>query len=142
FAERAEVAPDALGPDNAATGSRARARAARARGAEVTRIARPAIGAFALVVAAAGCGSGASMSDTARHRLDALVATVRAAAVARDRPQAKRALATLRHSVHVYEQKGDISKSRASEILLAATQVETLLAPFATTTTTTTTTVP
>jgi hypothetical protein len=106
----------------------------------VKRIPRPVIGLLALVVAAAGCGSSASMSDTASHQLETLVASVRTATVARDRPRAKRALASLRHSVHSLVVSGDISKSRAAEILDAARLVETHLAPFTTTTTTTTTT--
>ena len=98
------------------------------------------IGVLALVVAVAGCGSSASMSDTASRQLEVLVASVRTATVARDRPRAKHALATLRHSVRSFVVSGDISKSRAAEILGAVTLVEARLAPFTTTTTTTTTT--
>ena len=71
------------------------------------RIPPPVIGLLALVVAAAGCGSSTSMSDTASHQLETLVATVRTATVARDRPRAKRALASLRHSVHSLVVSGD-----------------------------------
>jgi len=103
------------------------------------RLTRPAFGALALVIVASGCGSSASMSDSARRRLDSLVASVRSAAVSRDGARVDAALASLRNSVHGYEQSGDISRQRASEILAAAAQVESRLAPFATTTTTTTT---
>ena len=82
------------------------------------------------------------MSDTARQKLDALVGQVRAAAVARDRPEAKHALGSLRHWVHQFQQDGQISSGRATDILAAAATVEAHLSPYATTTTTTTTTLP
>ena len=106
------------------------------------RMTRRVIGALALVAVAAGCGSSGSMSDAARDRLDVLVGKVRAAAVARDRYAADRALASLRQSVRSYQQHGDISAARATEILDAAARVETRLVRFTTTTTTTTTTLP
>jgi len=96
--------------------------------------------AVVVILAAASCGSSGAMSDTARQKLDALVGQVRAAAVARDRPEAKHALGSLRHWVHQFQQDGQISSGRATEILAAAATVEAHLAPYATTTTTTTTT--
>jgi len=106
----------------------------------VTRVARLLVVALTLGIAAAGCGSSASMSDTASQRLGALVGRVRAAAVAHDAARADAAIATLRTAVHGYETSGDLSAARASEILGAAAQVETRLASITTTTTTTTTT--
>jgi hypothetical protein len=98
--------------------------------------------AVALLIAAAGCGSSPGISNAARQALETQVANVRAAAVARDGARAELALASLRRSVRQYEQNGEISQTRASEILDAATQVENRLAPYATTSTTTTTTPP
>jgi len=105
----------------------------------VTRT-RAVTAAVAVILVAASCGSSGRMSGTARQKLDALVGQVRAAAVARDRPQAKHALGSLRHWVHQYQQDGQISSGRATDILAAAAAVEAHLAPYATTTTTTTTT--
>ena len=102
--------------------------------------ARAMTAAVAVILAAASCGSSGAMSDTARQKLNALVGQVRAAAVARDRPQAKHALGSLRHWVHQFQQDGEISSGRATDILAAAATVEAHLAPYATTTTTTTTT--
>jgi len=107
----------------------------------VTR-ARAITAAVVVILAAASCGSSGAMSDTARQKLDALVGQVRAAAVARDRPEAKHALGSLRHWVHQFQQDGQISSGRATDILAAAATVEAHLAPYATTTTTTTTTLP
>jgi hypothetical protein len=99
--------------------------------------------AVVVTLAAASCGSSGGMSDAARQKLDALVGQVRAAAIARDRPQAKHALGSLRHWVHEFQQDGQIGSGRATDILAAAATVEAHLAPYATTpTTTTTTTVP
>jgi hypothetical protein len=80
------------------------------------------------------------MSDRAGQQLGALVATVRAAAAAHDAARADVELARLGNAVHNYEQSGDISAARASEILGAAARVKTRLASITTTTTTTTTT--
>jgi len=107
----------------------------------VTR-ARAITAAVVVILAAASCGSSGAMSDTARQKLDALVGQVRAAAVARDRPEAKHALGSLRHWVHQFQQDGQISSGRATDILAAAATVEAHLSPYATTTTTTTTTLP
>jgi len=106
----------------------------------VTRVARPLVVALTLGIALAGCGSSGSMSDTASRRLGALVGKVRAAAVAHDATRADTELATLRNAVQGYQQSGDISAARASEILGAAARVKTRLASITTTTTTTTTT--
>jgi len=108
----------------------------------VTRVARPLVVALTLGIALAGCGSSGSMSDTASRRLGALVGKVRAAAVAHDATRADTALATLRKAVQAYQQSGDISTARASEILGAAARVKTRLPSITTTTTTTTTTTP
>ena len=104
--------------------------------------ARAITAAVVVILAAASCGSSGAMSDTARQKLDALVGQVRAAAVARDRPEAKHALGSLRHWVHQFQQDGQISSGRATDILAAAATVEAHLSPYATTTTTTTTTLP
>lgn len=105
----------------------------------MTRMARPVIGALALALVAAGCGSSGKMSDSARQHLDALVGTVRTAAAAHDGARAHAALGSLRKSVQAYEQAGEISAARASEILAAAARVDGRLSLITTTTTTTTT---
>jgi hypothetical protein len=97
---------------------------------------------IALAVAAGACGGKHNgLSDAAQRQLNAMVGQVRAAADAREVAGADRVLAELRRAVHSYQQNGDLSSARASEILDAATLVQARLA-LVTTTTTTTTTLP
>ena len=104
------------------------------------RVVRLLVVGLTVAIAAAGCGSSRGMSDRASQQLGALVGRVRAAAAAHDAARADAALARLGKAVHDYEQSGDISAARASEILRAAAGVKTRLASITTTTTTTTTT--
>jgi hypothetical protein len=95
----------------------------------------------ALMCALAACGgSDNRMSAAARAGLAPLVQQVRRAAGSRDRQSAQRTLAELHQAVGLYEKNGDISPSRAAQILTAANGVANRLALIPTTTTTRTTT--
>ena len=96
--------------------------------------------AVALALALGGCGgtSDGGLSVTARGRLEALVRQVRRAAESLDRQGTQRALAELQRTVGSYKHNGDISATRAAQILTAVLQVQDRLALVPTTTTTTT----
>ena len=94
----------------------------------------------AAVLALAGCGSDAGLSSSARVRLGPLIEQVRHAAEAHDTPGALRALAAVQGAVAAGVTQGEISASRAAQILKAVAGVSSRLTLVATTVATTTTT--
>ena len=102
---------------------------------------RLAAAAVVIALALTGCGGSTNgISAAARTGLAPLVLQVRRSAQARD-PQAVRlTLAVLRSKVKTYQDKGEIGAGAATEILAAATEVQSRLTLITTTTTTTTTT--
>jgi len=104
---------------------------------------RPLVLAVGIAIALGACGGGAGgLSATTRTRLEPLVEQIRRAAESRDRQGTQRALAQLQTAVAADEQNGDISPTKAAQILAAAAQVQSRLPLIPTTTTTPTTTTP
>ena len=92
----------------------------------------------------ASCSSGQPLSTQASNQLEAQVQAVRASASAHDPARASTQLTQLRAQVNALAHQGQISRTRATEILAAADAVQAQLAsiPVPPPPTTTTTAVP
>lgn len=93
----------------------------------------------AMIVLSLSCGSEASITDGAREAVEPLVEQVRAAVEAGQPDVAAQRLAELRARIEPLRQAGEISDTRAAEILGSLQEVESRLLLITTTTTAATT---